>query len=125
MISFKQTGDFSKTIDYFMNLLKNDPLYVLETCARQGVIALAEATPKDTGLTADSWDYNIIKTDNGYKVEWTNSNIVKGIPVAILIEYGHGTRGGAYVQANDFINPALAPIFEQIAEIIWEEVTQL
>lgn len=96
----------------------------LDSVAKQGVSALASATPIDSGETASSWNYEIIRTKNGAIIYWTNNNINKGVPIAILIQYGHATDNGAYVQGIDFINPAMRPIFNEIAETAWKEVTR-
>lgn len=126
-IKFKQKGDFSK-LDYFLAKLKRkDYLYVAEKYAKIGVQALKEATPKDTGNTAECWDYRI--EDNTEtkttKIVFTNSNVVDGYNIAILLQYGHGTRNGGYVVGRDYINPVVVPLFESIANEAWEEVTKI
>ena len=88
-----------------------------------GVSALESATPVDSGLTASSWDYEIHQSRNSAKIVWTNSNINQGVPIAIILQYGHGTRNGGYVQGRDYINPAIKPVFDRIAEGVWKEVT--
>lgn len=90
-----------------------------------GVNALSSATPMDTGETAGAWDYRITIEDHRAKIEWTNSHMAGRVPVAILIQYGHATRGGTFVQGRDYINPAMEPIFQNIADKIWEEVISL
>ncbi len=125
MITFTQKGDF-KNSRAFMKALKDaDFLDALDKYGQQGVEALRRATPKDTGATADAWDYTIKRTSNSVSIQWTNSNAPYGVPVAILIQYGHGTRNGGYVEGIDYINPALKPIFEEISEGAWREVTRL
>ena len=95
----------------------------LESYGREGVRALSSATPVDSGLTASSWDYNIQWNKNNVRLSWSNSNTTdRGTPIAILIQYGHGTKDGAYVQGRDFINPAIRPIFDKIADSVWQEV---
>ena len=89
-----------------------------------GVNALAEATPVDTGLTASSWNYEIVESDGQTSIIWTNSNVVKGQNIALLLVYGHGTRNGGYVVGRDYINPALRPIFDDIAQKAWAEVNE-
>ena len=123
MVIVKQKGDFSKT-EKFLNTI-NKKLYYrnLQKYAEQGVAALASATPIDSGTTANSWDYEIRQTKNSVSIYWTNSNVNKGVPIAIIIQYGHGTRNGGYVQGRDYINPAMRPIFDKIAENVWKEVT--
>lgn len=122
MVIVKQKGDFSKT-EKFLNTI-NKKLYYrnLQKYAEQGVAALASATPIDSGTTANSWDYEIRQTKNSVSIYWTNSNVNKGVPIAVIIQYGHGTRNGGYVQGRDYINPAMRPIFDKIAENVWKEV---
>lgn len=98
-------------------------LETLNRYAQEGVDALSAATPRDTGTTADSWSYEIRRGNGQVTIYWTNSNAPYGVPVAVLIQYGHATRNGGYVQGIDYINPALKPIFEKMAENIWREVT--
>lgn len=123
MVIVKQKGDFSKT-EKFLNTI-NKKLYYrnLQKYAEQGVAALASATPIDSGITANSWNYEIRQTKNSVSIYWTNSNVNKGVPIAVIIQYGHGTRNGGYVQGRDYINPAMRPIFDKIAENVWKEVT--
>lgn len=122
MIRFSHRGDF-KSLDKF--LMKNMPnLYShkLEKYALQGVQALAAATPIDTGKTASSWSYDIIQNDDEISIVWKNSNINKYVNVAVILQYGHATRNGGYVRGIDYINPAMRPLFEKIADAAWEEV---
>lgn len=125
-ISIKQKGDFTKTFNFFKNSIKeiNDTIN-LEKYGMMGVKALKDATPKDSGETASHWSYKIVKNDTSIRIQFLNSNVVDGIPVAILLQYGHGTRNGGYVEGYDFINPALRPIFDRIAEDAWKEVTKV
>jgi len=125
MIVFKHRGNFNKIERFFNNAKRLKFRNILEKYARQGVSALAENTPKDTGETAYSWNYEIVTTNWGYKISFTNSNIVDGVPVAILIQYGHGTGNGAYVEGRDYINPAIQPIFDKLSEELWKEVTRV
>ncbi len=125
MIRFKQVGDFRKTrifLDKCRDIAGMDSLY--DKYGQKGVEALREATPRDTGKTAESWGYKVTKLPNAIQITWTNDNKVKGIPIAILLQYGHGTRNGGYVQGRDYINPALRPIFDELAEKLWKEVTE-
>lgn len=123
MVIVKQKGDFSKT-EKFLNIISKKLYYRnLQKYAEQGVAALASATPIDSGTTANSWDYEIRQTKNSVSIYWTNSNVNKGVPIAVIIQYGHGTRNGGYVQGRDYINPAMRPIFDKIAENVWKEVT--
>ena len=122
MVIVKQKGDFSKT-ENFLNIISKKLYYRnLQKYAEQGVAALASATPIDSGTTANSWGYEIRQTKNSISIYWTNSNVNKGVPIAVIIQYGHGTRNGGYVQGRDYINPAMRPIFDKIAENVWKEV---
>lgn len=124
-IMFRHKGDFSKTEKFFNSLLKLDYLNVLERYGQAGVTALASATPKDSGLTAASWDYEITHNGKETTIAFTNSNISNGVNIAIILQYGHGTRNGGYVAGRDYINPAIQPIFDKIANEAWREVTNL
>lgn len=123
MIRIKHKGNFKNT-EMFLHGAKSTDIQMLERYGQEGVRALSSATPIDSGETASSWDYKITKTKTGYKLEWLNGHIVDGIPVAILIQYGHGTRNSGYVQGRDFINPAIQPIFDKLAEELWREVSR-
>lgn len=122
MVIVKQKGDFSKTEKFLNSISKKLYYRNLQKYAEQGVAALASATPIDSGTTANSWDYEIRQTKNSVSIYWTNSNVNKGVPIAVIIQYGHGTRNGGYVQGRDYINPAMRPIFDKIAENVWKEV---
>lgn len=95
---------------------------VLNKYGQRGVEALSHATPVDTGKTAASWSYEIQESDNSIEIIWSNSNVNKGLNIAILLQYGHGTRNGGYVVGRDYINPALQPLFDELADKAWEEV---
>lgn len=123
MIKFKQRGNFNNTERFLKRAQKMDFFKNLEKYARAGVAALASATPVDSGNTANSWDYEIVKEKGHISIYWTNSNINDGVPIAVILQYGHGTNGGGYVEGRDYINPAIQPIFDQIAESAWKEVT--
>ena len=123
MVIVKQKGDFSKMEKFLNNISQKLYYRNLQKYAEQGVAALASATPIDSGTTANSWDYEIRQTKNSVSIYWTNSNVNKGVPIAVIIQYGHGTRNGGYVQGRDYINPAMRPIFDKIAENAWKEVT--
>lgn len=125
MIKFEHQGNFNKTENFFNKVLKTNYRNILDIYGKQGVNALKSATPTDSGNTADSWGYKIRINRNSLSITWTNSNINDGIPIAILIQYGHGTRHGGYVQGRDYINPALRPIFDKLSNVIWQEVTNL
>ena len=124
MISFRQKGDFSKVDKYFKKVKKAVNPTSLDKYAQKCVEALASATPVDTGLTARSWYYKITKKEGQISLAFYNSNIQNGVPIAIIIQYGHGTRNGGWVQGRDYINPVIRPIFDQIANDIWKEVTK-
>lgn len=124
MITFTQKGDFDKTFKFLKKaegITKKD---VLNAYGVMGVAALRSATPVDSGATASGWYYTISKTSKGYKITWRNSNINQGIPIAILIQYGHGTGTGGYVQGRDFINPAIRPVFDGFSNKIGKELSE-
>ena len=125
MISFRQKGDFSKLDRYFERVKEAAKVSVLDKYGREGVAALASATPTETGLTAASWYYEIERQNGSISIVFKNSNVNKGVPIAIILQYGHGTGTGGYVQGRDYINPAIQPIFDRIAEEAWKEVTKL
>lgn len=125
-IVFKQTGDFSRLTKYLNSIKGRNYLTTLKKYAEEGVTALRDNTPVDTGVTSDSWDYKIVVTPKGFSIIWTNSNITdSGVPVVILLQYGHATRSGSFVQGKDFINPTMKPIFDKIVESLWKEVESL
>lgn len=124
MITFTQKGDFSK-LNSFLERVKNVvKLGDLDKYGREGVAALSSATPKDTGLTAESWYYKIVRENGSVSIQFLNSHINKGVPIAIILQYGHGTRNGGWVQGIDYINPTIQPIFNKIANDAWREVTK-
>lgn len=116
-------GDFKKTEKFLEGAKVFNVRSLLKRYGEAGVRALAAATPKDTGETANSWGYEIQTDRTGARVIWTNSNIVDGVPIAIILQYGHGTGTGGYVQGQDYINPALRSVFDQLAAAAWKEVT--
>lgn len=122
MIKIKTEGDFTRTSKYLEKALNVFNKSILDKYGEDGVRALQEATPKDTGKTSESWFYEIKKSNGIVSLEFHNSNINKGVPIAIVLQYGHGTRNGGYVEGIDYINPALRPVFEEIAEKVWKEV---
>lgn len=125
MITFKQRGSFKQTSSFLQRALEVADMSWLDKYGKKGVEELSKATPKDTGKTANSWDYRIEHTDEGAKLVWTNSNTTKnGDVIAILLQYGHGTNGGGLVIGQDYINPAIRPIFEEMAEQSWEMMVQ-
>ena len=125
MVIIKHRGSFNNTEKLLKGLSKFDIKSILEKYAKEGVSALSSATPVDTGLTASSWDYEIRITNSQYIINWTNSNIVDGVPIALILQYGHGTRNGGWVEGRDYINPAIRPIFDKIINEAWREVTKL
>ena len=125
MISFKQKGDFSNLTRYLNKVNQVVKLSDLDKFGKAGVAALASATPVDSGLTANSWYYEIVKTNGSVAINFNNRNIQNGVPIAIILQYGHGTRNGGWVQGRDYINPAIQPVFDQMANDAWKEVTNL
>lgn len=125
MIGFRHKGDFSKLSSYFERVKEAAKIGVLDKYGREGVAALSSATPVDTGLTASSWSYEIKRQNGSVSLIFNNSNINNGVPIAIILQYGHGTSTGGWVQGRDYINPAVQPIFDRIAQEAWKEVTKL
>ena len=125
MITFESKGDFSKAFKYLNDVSKASKVDILEKYGKAGVQALSSATPTRTGITAGSWYYKI-KRKSGYaEIEFLNSHVNKGVNIAIILQYGHGTGTGGWVEGRDYINPAIQPIFDQIVEEAWREVTKL
>ena len=122
MIRFRQKGDFSKATSFLEKAKHVVRQGQLDKYGREGVRALRSATPTDTGLTASSWYYKIVNRSGFAKITFCNSNIQNGVPIAILLQYGHGTRNGGWVEGRDYINPAIRPIFDKLANDAWEEV---
>ena len=125
MISFRQKGNFNKATRYLERAKQVVHLGMLDKYGREGVAALASATPKDTGETASSWDYVIENKKGSVTISFINSNIQNGVPIAIILQYGHGTGTGGWVQGRDYINPAIRPIFDKIVNEAWREVTKV
>ena len=125
MISFRQKGDFKKLSSYLDHVKEVFNVGILNKYGEEGVEALRSATPKDTGLTSESWMYKISRPGDSIVISFDNTNFQNGVPIAIILQYGHATRNGGYVQGVDYINPALRPIFEKIAEEAWEEVKRV
>lgn len=125
MISFRQKGDFSKLNRYLERVREAAKIGVLDKYGREGVAALSSATPVESGKTASSWYYEIKRQNGSVSIEFLNSNINKGVPIAIILQYGHGTGTGGWVQGKDYINPAIQPIFDKIADAAWKEVTKI
>ena len=125
MIEFRQKGDFSKLTRFLEKAKEAVSLGDLDKYGREGVTALASATPVDSGQTSNSWYYEIVNRKGSATITFYNSNIQNGVPIAILLQYGHGTRNGGWVQGRDYINPAIQPVFDKIADSAWKEVTKL
>jgi len=123
MITFNITGDFRAMEDSLKKMSKIDILGILESCGEEGVAALSSATPTDTGLAAGTWGFDVRVSRGIYEINWTNTDIESDFPVAIMLQYGYGTGTGGYVQGRDYINPAIRPIFDQIATKVWKAVT--
>lgn len=122
VVMFRQKGDFRRTSDFLKRANRLNLDAILNQYGQEGVEALRAATPKDTGTTANSWSYTVHNGTGSITITWSNSNIVDGVPIAVILQYGHGTRNGGYVQGTDYINPAMKPIFDKIAQRAWEEV---
>lgn len=125
MVVFKHHGDLSKTEKFLKNAANTHIYDILKRYGEKGVKALQAATPVDTGKTAASWSYSVEVTKSYVAIHWVNSNRVNGVPIALILQLGHATRNGGYVQGRDYINPAMKPIFEEIEEAVWREVTKL
>jgi hypothetical protein len=123
MIRFKQKGDFKNLSNFFERTKSIFKASELDKYGKEGVELLRNATPKDTGTTADSWYYEIYRGDGVVKISFFNSNIQNGIPIAILLQYGHATRNGSFVHGIDYINPSMRPLFRKIADNAWKDVT--
>ncbi len=125
MISFRQKGDFSKLNRYFERVKETAKLGILDKYGREGVAALSSATPVNSGLTASSWTYEIERQNGSVSLIFKNTNVNNGVPIAIILQYGHGTGTGGWVQGRDYVNPAIQPIFDRIAYESWKEVTNI
>ena len=125
MIKISQKGDFKKSITYMEKLKEAIHLNAFDKYGREGVSALSSATPVDSGKTASSWYYKIERTKNTISIAFYNSNVNEGVPIAIILQYGHGTGTGGWVEGRDYINPAIQPIFDKMAEEAWKEVTNV
>jgi len=125
VIKISQKGDFSKLSSYLERLKEGINLGILNKYGRAGVSALASATPVESGKTAASWSYQIERSDGSASIVFYNSNVNQGVNVAIILQYGHGTGTGGFVQGRDYINPAIQPVFDKLAEEAWKEVTRV
>lgn len=124
MLRLKSIGDFKRTLVFLTKMKRGDYLDRIKECCERGVTALSRATPIDTGKTAESWTYEVRTSSQGAVIYWKNDNVINGFNVAIGLQYGHGTRNGGYVRGLDYINPAIRPVFEEIADDIWREVVR-
>lgn len=124
MITIESQGDWKMTRNWFDRMTKLDLALIMNQFGKEGVSALKAATPSKSGETAASWNYEVTRKGNNWKITWTNSNVNKGANIAVLIQYGHGTRNGGYVVGRDYINPAIRPVFDKIAAKAWKEVTR-
>ena len=125
MIGFRLQGDFSKLTRYLEQVKQKAHVSILDKYGRRGVEALTSATPVKTGLTANSWYYEIKREKDSVTLTFNNSNIQNGVPIAIILQYGHGTNNGGWVEGRDYINPSIQPIFDEIVNDAWKEVTKL
>ncbi|MBQ1413928.1 MAG: HK97 gp10 family phage protein [Clostridia bacterium] len=124
MIQFRHKGNLSKTSRFLERAREAVKIGELDKYGREGVLALSSATPVDTGKTAASWEYRISRDKDGVTISFRNTNIQNGVPIAIILQYGHGTRNGGWVQGRDYINPAIQPTFDKLAQAAWKEVTK-
>ena len=124
MITFKQHGDFRNLTNFLERAKKPFNLSILDVYGKEGVAALASATPIDSGNTSNSWYYKIYRDNRSVSITFYNSNIQNGVPIAIILQYGHGTNHGGWVEGRDYINPAIQPVFDKIANEAWKEVTR-
>lgn len=124
-ITFTVTGDFSSTRDFLQHVKSIDILSILNSYGEMGVAALSSATPTDTGLAAGSWSFDVLANNGVYRITWTNTDVESGFPVVIMLQFGYATGTGGYVQGRDYINPAMAPIFDLIADKVWKAVTSV
>lgn len=123
MISFSLGGSTKRTEAWLSRLMRGDMYRSIDSAAQQGVMALASATPKESGLASSSWSYTIDRSSSSCTIKWMNRDVESGFPVAIMLQYGYGTGTGGYVQGRDYINPAMRPVFDRIAEQVWKAVT--
>ena len=122
-ITFRTKGNFKKTNNFMKEILHRDYMSIIEKYAKEGLEALIANTPIDTGLTAASWSYEIVQEKDKTVINWKNSNIQGYVNIALILQYGHATRNGGWVKGVDYINPTLQPIFDKMAEEVWDEVT--
>lgn len=124
MITIESQGDWKLTRNWFDRMTKLDLALIMNQFGKEGVSALKAATPSKSGETAASWNYEVTRTGENWKITWTNSHVNNGVNIAVILQYGHGTRNGGYVVGRDYINPAIRPVFDKIAKKAWKEVTK-
>lgn len=125
MIRITQKGNYDKATTYLERLKESFKMGILDKYGQRGVEALSAATPRDTGLTASSWEYEIEHSKNAFTLVFRNTNVNDGVPIAIILQYGHGTRNGGYVSGRDYINPAIQPVFDELVEELCREVRKV
>lgn len=121
-VTLTSRGSFARTEKFLAEMSRAEMFRALERFGKQGVAALASATPVESGETAAAWGYKVTRSGRSYSIEWTNSHVVNGVPIAIILQYGHGTGTGGYVQGRDYINPAIKPVMDKIADDVWKVV---
>lgn len=124
MITIESHGEWLPTKNWLARMTKLDLALIMNQFGKEGVEALSRATPSKSGLTSKSWNYEVTRNGESWKITWTNSNVNNGVNIAVILQYGHGTRNGGYVQGRDYINPAIRPVFDKIAKKAWKEVTK-
>lgn len=125
MFSFSSSGSFKNTEAFLKEVQKQNFMALLDHYGKDGIIALSMNTPRDTGETSLAWGYSVIMDKGEARLQFTNANVNKGVPIAIILQYGHGTGTGGYVEGRDYINPAIQPVFDRIVDSIWMEVKSL
>lgn len=125
MITISSKGNFNNTEKFFKKVATSNYISVFDKYGKEGVRLLSSATPVDTGKTSESWTYEVKKSKSGISIEWSNSNVVNGVQIAVIIQYGHGTQNGAYIQGQDYINPVIKPLFDILTNDIWKDVSKV
>lgn len=125
MITISSKGSFSNTEKFLKRSIISNYNSIFEKYGKEGVRLLSSATPVDTGKTSESWAYEVKKSKSGISIEWSNSNVVNGVQIAVIIQYGHGTQNGAYIQGQDYINPVIKPLFDILTNDIWKDVSKV
>ena len=124
MVTFHTSGDFKNTEKLLKNITEFKNKVKLNKYGRQGVEALSSSTPVETGKTASSWEYDVIYEDGDIRIDWRNTNVNNGVKIAVILQYGHGTRNGGFVEGRDYINPAMRSVFDDIADAAWKEIVK-